>query len=140
MIMLYLIVLAITATVIVNTLIMAVFERTREIGILSAIGMKGGRIMAMFFAESSLLAVGGIVMGLILGGLLVCVRQPRSGFYIGNMGMTGILLGDRIYAYLTLNDTVTLTITAFIVTLLAALYPALLAARMEPVEALHGGK
>ena len=47
----YLIVLGITATVIVNTLIMAVFERTREIGILSAIGMKGRRIMAMFLAE-----------------------------------------------------------------------------------------
>ncbi len=52
MILIYLIVLAITATVIVNTLIMAVFERTREIGILTAIGMKGRRIMAMFFAES----------------------------------------------------------------------------------------
>ena len=135
MIVLYLIVLAITATVIVNTLIMAVFERTREIGILSAIGMKGGRIMAMFFAESSLLAVGGIIMGLILGGLLVAYASYQSAFIIGNMGMTGIMIGERIYAYLTLNDAITLTITAFIITLLAALYPALLAARMEPVEA-----
>ena len=46
MVIFYLIVLGITATVIVNTLIMAVFERTREIGILAAIGMKGRRIMA----------------------------------------------------------------------------------------------
>ena len=60
----YLIVLAITATVIVNTLIMAVFERTREIGILAAIGMKGRRIMAMFLAESTLLAIGGILHGI----------------------------------------------------------------------------
>ncbi len=52
MVLFYLIVLGITATVIVNTLIMSVFERTREIGILSAIGMKGRRIMAMFLAES----------------------------------------------------------------------------------------
>ncbi|HEY3415871.1 MAG TPA: ABC transporter permease, partial [Armatimonadota bacterium] len=63
MMFLYLIVLGITATVIVNTLIMSVFERTREIGILSAVGMRSSRIMAMFFAESSLLAVGGIVIG-----------------------------------------------------------------------------
>jgi len=139
MIVLYLIVLGITATVIVNTLVMSVFERTREIGILSAIGMKGGRIMSMFFAESSLLAVGGIAMGLVLGAILV-VYATNIGFYIGDFGITGMMFGDRIYAYLTLNDTITLTITAFIVTLLAALYPAMLAARMDPVEALHGGK
>jgi len=139
MVVIYLIVLAITASVIVNTLVMAVFERTREIGILSAIGMKAGRIMAMFFAESSLLAVGGIGMGLVIGGLLVAYAS-KIGFYIGDMGVTGFILGERIYAYLTVSDTVTLTLTAFIVTLLAGLYPALLAARMEPVEALRGGQ
>jgi ABC-type lipoprotein release transport system permease subunit len=118
---------------------MAVFERTREIGILSALGMKSGRIMAMFFAESSLLAVGGILMGLFLGGIMVGLAS-KVGFYVGDMGVSGILIGERIYAYLTLKDTITLTTTAFIVTLLAALYPAALAARMEPVDAMHGGK
>jgi ABC-type lipoprotein release transport system permease subunit len=135
----YLIVLGITATVIINTLIMSVFERTREIGILAAMGMRGRRIMAMFFAESSLLAVGGIAMGIVLGSLLSAYVQ-RYGFFIGNMGITGILIGERIYTYLTLNDILTLTILAFVITLLAALYPAWLAAHMEPVEALHGGK
>jgi ABC-type lipoprotein release transport system permease subunit len=51
---LYLIILAIAASVIINTLIMSVYERTREIGILSAIGMKGGRIMFLFLVESAL--------------------------------------------------------------------------------------
>jgi ABC-type lipoprotein release transport system permease subunit len=135
----YLIVLVITATVIINTLIMSVFERTREIGILAVMGMRGGRIMAMFFAESSLLAVGGIVMGVALGSLLSAYVQ-QYGFFIGDFGITGILIGERIYTYLTLNDIVTLTIMAFVITLLAALYPAWLAAKMEPVEALHSGK
>ncbi len=139
MVSLYLIVLAITATVIVNTLVMAVFERTREIGILSAIGMKGGRIMAMFLAESTLLAVGGIIMGLILGNLVVAYFT-KNGFYIGNMGITGLLIGNTIYTELTLEDTINLTVIALVITLLAGLYPALLAARMEPVEALHGGQ
>jgi ABC-type lipoprotein release transport system permease subunit len=139
MVLIYLIVLAITAAVIVNTLIMAVFERTREIGILSALGMKSGRIMAMFFAESSLLAVGGILIGLFLGGIMVALTS-KYGFYIGDMGVSGILIGERIYAYLTLRDTISLTTTAFIITLLAALYPAMLAARMEPVDAMRGGK
>ncbi len=136
---LYLIVLAITASVIVNTLVMAVFERTREIGILASLGMKGRQIMAMFLAESSLLAVGGIVMGLILGGLAVAYFT-KYGFYIGNMGVTGILLGDTIYTELTLRDTVNLTILSFIITLLAGLYPAVMASRLDPIEALRGGK
>ncbi len=135
----YLIVLGITATVIINTLIMSVFERTREIGILAAMGMRGGRIMAMFFAESSLLAVGGIAMGVALGSLLSAYVQ-RYGFFIGNFGITGVMIGERIYTYLTLNDVITLSITALVITLLAALYPALVAANMEPVEALHSGK
>lgn len=138
MMVLYLIVLSITATVVVNALVMAVFERTREIGILAAIGMKSGRIMLMFFAESSLLAVGGILIGLVLGGLMVYYGTVQ-GFFIGDMGITGIMMGETIYAYLTVGDTITLTIMAFVVTLLAALYPALMAARLEPVKALHGG-
>jgi putative ABC transport system permease protein len=137
--MLYLIILAITATVIVNTLIMSVFERTREIGILAAIGMRSSSIMGMFFAESSLLGAGGILMGLALGGILVAFCA-KYGFFIGNVGVTGFTLSDRIYAYFVPSDAITLTIAAFIITLLAAVYPALMAARMEPVDALRGGK
>ena len=70
-IVLYLIVLGITATVVTNTLVMAVFERTREIGILAAIGMKGRGIMAQFLAEAALLATGGVIGGLIIGGAAV---------------------------------------------------------------------
>ncbi len=139
MFILYLIVLLITATVITNTLIMSVFERTREIGILGAIGMKGRRILTMFLAESSMLAVGGVIMGLILGGLLVGYFT-KNGFYIGNMGITGMLMSDTIYADLNMGDAINLIILSFIVTLLAGFYPAWIASRMEPVEALRAEK
>jgi ABC-type lipoprotein release transport system permease subunit len=76
---------------------------------------------------------------LIVGGILVWYFTT-NGFFIGNTGVNGIMLGERIYAHLTMNDAVTLTLLAFVVTLLAALYPALLAARMEPVVALRGGE
>jgi len=137
--LMYLIVLAITASVIINTLIMSVYERTREIGILSAIGMKGSRILGLFLAESSLLAVGGVILGLILGGLAIAYFT-KYGFSIANMGVTGILIGNTIYTQLTMKDTVTLTIMTFVVTLLAGLYPAVMASRMEPVEALRAEK
>jgi ABC-type lipoprotein release transport system permease subunit len=137
LIFLYLIVLGITATVVTNTLVMAVFERTREIGILAAIGMKGRGIMAQFLAEAALLATGGVIGGLMIGSAMVAYFNV-NGFYIGNMGITGVLFEERIYAYLTPNNAITLGIVTYIITLIASLYPARLAARMEPVEALHG--
>jgi len=136
-IILYLIVLGITATVVTNTLVMAVFERTREIGILTAIGMKGRGIMAQFLAEAALLATGGVIGGLIIGGAIVAYFTVY-GIYIGDYGITGVLFEDRIYAHLTLGNTINLAIVTYIITLVASLYPARLAARMEPVEALHG--
>jgi len=133
------IILAITSSVIINTLIMSVYERTREIGILSAIGMRGGRIMGLFLAESSLLAVGGVIMGLVFG-LLAVYLFNINGFYIGNMGLTGMLITDTIRAKLTLNDTINVTIMTFVVTILSGLYPAITASRMEPVAALRAEK
>lgn len=132
-----LIVMGVTATVIVNTLVMAVFERTREIGVLSAIGMKGRQIIALFLAEAGLLALGGLTFGVLLGWG-ISAYFGKVGMYFGDLGLSGIYLGDRIYTYLTPQDTLNLTLFSLIITLLASLYPARLAARMEPVEALHG--
>jgi len=137
MYVIYLIILGITATVVTNTLVMAVYERTREIGILSAIGMKGRRIMSQYLTEATLLATAGVIGGLILGGLISA--------YVGSVGFSipataaysGVLMGERIYPALAASDAINLSIAAYVITLLASLYPAVLAARMEPVEALH---
>ncbi len=137
MYVIYLIILGITATVVTNTLVMAVYERTREIGILSAIGMKGRRIMSQYLTEAALLATAGVIGGLILGGLISA--------YVGSVGFSipataaysGVLMGERIYPALAASDAINLSIAAYVITLLASLYPAVLAARMEPVEALH---
>jgi ABC-type lipoprotein release transport system permease subunit len=136
---LYLIILAITASVIINTLIMSVYERTREIGILSAVGMRAGRIMSLFLSESALLAAGGVVMGVILG-LLATYFFNIKGFYIGGMGLTGFMVTDTIFAKLTMANVVNLSIVTFIVTILAGLYPAIMASRLQPVEALRAEK
>jgi ABC-type lipoprotein release transport system permease subunit len=87
--------------------------------------------------EAGILAVSGIAVGLLAGWAL-SAYFGEVGIYFGDLGVTGMIFEDRIYAYLTLEDTINLTITAFVFTLIAALYPARLASRMEPVEALHG--
>jgi ABC-type lipoprotein release transport system permease subunit len=137
MVILYLIILGITATVVTNTLVMAVYERTREIGILSAIGMKGRRIMMAFLTEAALLATGGVIGGLILGGLITLWVGSVGMTIPATQGVTGILIGDKIFPFVTASDVISLTLTAYAITLIASLYPATLAARMEPVEALH---
>lgn len=132
-----LIILGVTATVIVNTLLMSVFERTREIGILSAIGMKGRQIVSLFLAEASLLALGGIVAGGLIGWAL-SLYFGKVGIFFGDLGMgSEFLFEDRIYTFLTMKSALNTVITAFVITLLASLYPARMASRMEPVEALH---
>ena len=136
---LYLIILAISVSVIINTLIMSVYERTREIGILSAIGMRGARILMLFLTESSLLAVGGVIMGLVIG-VLAALYFNVNGFYVGNLGLSGIAITDTIYAKLTTENLINLTIMTFVATLLAGLYPAVMASRMEPVQALRAEK
>ncbi len=136
MIFFYLIILGITATVVINTLVMAVFERTREIGILQAIGMKARRILAQFLTEAGLIATIGVLGGLVLGAVVVWYLTVY-GIYIGDYGVTGLLIGDTIHANLSAGDTVSLTILTYLITLLASLYPAIMASRMEPVEALH---
>ncbi|MBV6391702.1 MAG: Lipoprotein-releasing system transmembrane protein LolE [Anaerolineales bacterium] len=135
-----LIVLGVTATVIVNTLLMSVFERTREIGVLSAIGMKGRQVIALFLAEAFLLAVSGVGVG-SLAGWALSAYFAKVGVYFGDMGIgNDMLLEDRIYTSLTLDSAISLIVTAFLITIFASLYPARMASRMEPVEALRGAQ
>lgn len=139
---LYLIVLGVVAVVIANTLLMSVFERTREIGILSALGMKRRQILAMFLTEAGILGMVGVLTGLGIGWLLVS--------YYGKVGIViapeivqakasnMITYGKILYTQFSSADALSLVIIALVVILLMALYPASFAARLQPVESLHG--
>jgi len=118
---------------IANTMVMSVYERTREIGILKAVGASPGDIRLLFMAEASLIGLLGGVVGTIGGWLL------------------GIGLNETILAYLAWKE-ISMTGTFFAITgwlvalalafatlvgLLAGLYPAARAARLDPLEALR---
>ncbi|MCD6286317.1 MAG: ABC transporter permease [Anaerolineae bacterium] len=138
--MLYVIVLAIVAVVIVNTLLMTVFERTREMGILASFGMKAREIRAMFLIEAGILALVGIVLGILLGSLGV-EYLSRVGIHMGDTGAfassSQMSIGEVIYAAHSVKDVIIVSVTALVITLLGSLYPAWYASRMEPIEALR---
>ncbi len=138
---LYLVVLAIVAVVVANTLLMSVFERTREMGILAALGMKGRQIMAMFIMESATLGAIGVILGVLLGSLGV-YYMATEGIYLGDIDMAGavsadIAYGETIYARFQWADTAVLSVVCWIIMLLASLYPAWFATRKEPIDALR---
>lgn len=132
------IVMLIVAVLIANTLLMAVFERIREMGILAALGMKGSQIRTMFLLEATILGLVGIVVGLGIGCAGVAYLAT-AGIPVGDMGKAadGIALGTVLYARFVPGTFAVLSGVTFVIILLASLYPAWFAARLEPVDALR---
>jgi ABC-type lipoprotein release transport system permease subunit len=136
-VILYGIVMLVVAVVIANTLLMSVFERIREMGILASLGMKGRQIMTMILIEAVILAVLGIGIGIVLGAAFVGYLAT-VGFEFQGMGaVEGFAITSTMYAEFNPSGMISLSVWTLVIILLASLYPAWFAARLEPVEALH---
>jgi ABC-type lipoprotein release transport system permease subunit len=132
------IVMLIVAVIIANTLLMSVFERIREMGILAALGMKGRQIMGMFLMEACILGLLGVIVGVGIGSLGI-VYLAQVGIATGDMGAAspGIAIGDVMRARFVPETMAKLSFWTLAIIVLASLYPAWYAARLEPVEALR---
>ena len=134
----YGIVILIVAVLIANTLLMAVFERIREIGILAALGMKRRQITTMFLLEALILGIFGVILGNLIGAAGVALLAT-NGIPTGDMGAAaeGLAIGAELNAEFNPGGMISLSTWTLIITLIASLYPAWYASRQEPVDALH---
>ena len=124
---------------ILNLQLMAVFERTREMGVLAALGMKGRQVTGLFLLEGTLIGALGALLGCLLGGALIAwLSKFGIDFSFGSgLGEITALMGDRLYPSITLADAISRGVIVILIAALASLYPAWQAARKEPAEALH---
>jgi ABC-type lipoprotein release transport system permease subunit len=124
---------------ILNLMLMAVFERTREMGVLAALGMKGRQVGGLFLVEGTLIGVVGVAVGCALSAALIWwVGQVGIDLsFASGMGEAVALMGDHLYPIITLGAIISRGLVVAIIAALASLYPAWQASHKEPAEALH---
>lgn len=124
---------------IMNLLLMAVYERTREIGLLGAMGLKPRQISFLFILEGTLMGLVGVAVGVVLGlsinGLLMQVGLDFTQYTSLTSYMA--LISGRVYPTWGVDKLLGRALTVAIISALAAFYPAHEASQREPADALH---
>jgi len=124
---------------IINTMLMAVLERVREVGVMIALGTRRSRVFLMIMIETLLLSTVGGPFGLLAGYATISWLGSR-GIDLSDYseGLKSIGYESVLYPQLFLSDYLTIVAGVLITAFLASLYPAWKAIRMQPVEAIRG--
>lgn len=132
------IILAALAFGIVNTMLMVVLERTKELGMLTAIGMNKKRVFSMIMLESVFLSLVGGVIGMIVSRILIAFTATKGiNFENYTEGFEAMGYSAHIYPVISTGFFLTVTILIIITGILSSIYPALKALRLDPAEALR---
>jgi putative ABC transport system permease protein len=133
------IILAALAFGIVNTMLMSVLERTREIGMLAAIGMNHRKIFSMIMLESVFLSIVGGIMGMAVSGAVIAATA-KNGINLVKYseGMEAMGYSAHLYPAIDVRFFITTTILIVLTGILSSIYPARKALKLNPVEAIRG--
>jgi len=124
--------IAVVLISIMNVMIMAVYERIREIGTIMAIGTQPGRVLGLFVSEGFLLGLMGTVLGTVISlGAIWMLNIYKVSFDFGRQ--QGLVLAPQI----AVSDVVTVCVMVLLISVLASLQPAWKASRMDPISALR---
>ena len=122
---------------IANVLLMSVYERIREIGILMAIGKGPRRLVTGIVIESLLLTLLGVMIGLAVGALSVWLLRDGIDLSRWAEGLTAYGVGTKIVPVLRSRDLIMPTLVAVVTAVFASLWPALRAVRIRPADAVR---
>lgn len=126
------------STVIINTTMMTIHERTKEIGTLSSLGMHKGELIRLFFTESVYLGFFGSLAGVLLGTAVI-IPVSSIGIDMGTaMDIVDMGISSVLYPRLNVRSTVGTFFFSFVVAIAASFLPARRAAKLKPVDALRG--
>jgi len=123
---------------IINTMLMAILERTRELGMLAAIGMNKQKIFILIMLESVFLSLTGGIIGIILG-IILTIYTNHTGINLGTFaeGFEKIGYNPILYPSLNLVFFINLTLMVIAAGILASVYPARRALKLKPAEAIR---
>jgi putative ABC transport system permease protein len=123
---------------IINTMLMSVLERVKELGMLMAIGMNKRKVFSMIMIESVFLTLTGAVLGMAFCGIIMSVLS-RTGinFSMWSEGFEAIGYAAIVYPFVTWDNYVTITVMVILTGMISSIWPARKALRLNPVEALR---
>ena len=121
----------------VNTLMMAVFERTREIGLIQALGMRPGMIVYQILLESLLLLLIGLTIGNVIAVLTIIPLESGMDVSAVAEGMAMMGASSMLYPNLTVDDMIIANLVVIILGTLTSILPAWRAAKLNPVQAIN---
>lgn len=136
MVVFYLIIIIAILFGVINSMLMSIFERIQEFGVLMSIGMSRFRVFMMIIEEALMLSLVGTVLGFVLGSLIIIPMQGGLDLSVWSESLSSFGVGSVIYPKFSIDLALNALLIMPVSTIVGALYPAAKAIKLQPTDAM----